>query len=278
MINQNNLREVLGLDSDLIEHDMNACIASAYYYREMQREASNYQQFSATLLRRAASHALLVMKDVEERDRLFQSAANAYRELQMPYGCMMLAFVKHENVDFSPYVRLLRENLETQDDQIESVLQHIYLLIASVHPRWSRQLAKANAQTREELNPYRQTTIGIPGIVIGDYLDLYDALQSLFNSNINRNVSLSRVRQALQPFITTYNKALERIREDQYHWERLAVPFHPAELDVFAVLLYTHKALKSVLNERISQDFFQYQYLSEQTLLLLEGILSDYIN
>lgn len=286
MVNDADLIQRLGIDPELIRRDLDSCYAAARYYGEMRREDSNNAAFAATLLRRAAAHSLLVMENQEDRDAVFLDAARAYRDLQMPYSFMLLVFVQRTKVDFFADDFFFTDRNEQSKEQINDLLQRVYLLLASTNRQWNRNWAYQSQSLREELEMYRQKPIGILGISIGSYLQLFDSLRAHATNDVSEegkrltDDNTDRwevIRRSLQPFLVSYDRALERVRQDRFHWERLAVPFHPAEIDILSVLLYVYKSMNARDDGRAVKNFIGSPLLSEQTRFLLDAILADYI-
>lgn len=270
MITSRNLRNILNLNSEFIENDLNASFAIASYNREMKNvnepQYSNYSKFAATLFRRAAAHSLLLNTLFEERDSLFWQATSAYIELGSPYSNMMNIFITgNRSQDILKYSRFTPNNENKEGDSIEIESQATYSLIANIFSQ--------DRELRRNLEIYRRTPIGVLGIPVGTYLNLYDALNSL--TVIERRST--KIEQAIYEFIGHYDRALPLARSNKYHWERLALPFHPAEPDIFSVLLYVHQALKAQGDKNSIKRYFRKNIFSEDTLFLLNGILADYL-
>jgi hypothetical protein len=83
----------------------------------------------------------------------------------------------------------------------------------------------------------QNSPIGVLGIPIGAYVDLSYALS-------RQDLSLTTILEVLLPFLVPYSTAIRRCMKDQYHWKRLAFPFHPAEPDVLSVLFCVEAALR----------------------------------
>ena len=281
MINKNDIIERLGLDPDIIERDLNACYASAKYYNEMKQQNNNNQAFAATLLRRAASHALLVEQDKDKCGRIFLDAARAYHDLNMPYSYMLLVFVQHTRVDFFADDYFFRNQPDIEN--INDILQRTYLLIASTNRQWNGEWSNNIPKLQEGLEPYRQKPIGILGLPIGNYIDLFVSLrehatqETLKRSNEPDSSQWLSIRRAMQPFLSAYDRSLQQIQQDNYHWKRLTMPFHPAEIDILSVMLYVHKSMRVKGDEMTIKDFINSQLLSEDARFLLNEILKDYI-
>jgi hypothetical protein len=87
---------------------------------------------------------------------------------------------------------------------------------------------------------FRGKHLGVFAIPLEQYLDLFDAL---YLATQELDMELHGVRQAVLPFIQTYSLALKRARRDTFHWQRLAMIFHPVEPDIVGLLAMTTWAL-----------------------------------
>jgi hypothetical protein len=79
--------------------------------------------------------------------------------------------------------------------------------------------------------------IGVLGIPVGAYMDLARTL-------MDPEPGVHRVTEMLLPFLVPYSSAIRRCMDDQYHWERMAFPFHPAEPDTLSVLFCVESTLR----------------------------------
>lgn len=84
-----------------------------------------------------------------------------------------------------------------------------------------------------------QDTIGILGLSIGPYLDVVDAMNPL----IKKKHQFGGVGFTI---IYVFSFSLKQAMQNKYHWKRLAMPFHPAEPDIFGILLLVNRAMKSM--------------------------------
>jgi len=83
------------------------------------------------------------------------------------------------------------------------------------------------------LEDYRRVPVGMLGIPVGNYLDLVDAINPLLRDQ-DKEVSFEA---ALFPFIGQFDEAIKQTMADAFHWQQLAFDFHPAEPDIFGVLM-----------------------------------------
>lgn len=266
MFKQGDLFERLGLDTDFIQRDLTASLAFADYYRHQDEEKRTKNlAFSATLYRRASAHSLLILPP-EDRANYFARCAEAYQAIGSPYFYMMAVFSK-EPLGFKDY-NIFEEidDLENSGD-IANILQQVYRLIASTDRERNYQLADVSYRLIKLLEPYQDKQIGILGIPIRHYISLFNAL-----NNYNRKKQKRNIRPLMQRFVRAYDDAIQQAMVNRYHWQRLAMPFHPAELDIFSVLLYINRAV----HPEQFREYLERSYMSSETRFLVNGILSDY--
>lgn len=298
--------ENLGLEVQRIERDINHCdgLGSAYLAEAIRREEpednQNYEEAnenqrdlmlmaSATNYRRAAAHSLL-LGNLNKSQNFFQKAGEAYARQKLPYALMMNLFNIHlrNGNNLNRYIFINGERYIFRDISFEEAenlphkLQFVYVLLSIIlppirfiddYPPVVRYLSPDELENiREKLGFYRNQPIGILGIPLGNYLDVYDAIyQNLDlsnNNNLNNQISLE---EAVFPFLNSYNNAIRLARQNSYHWKRLAMPFHPAEPDIFSILLI----IGTVMKRRQQSIFSTIERipLQQQTNIFLNGIL-----
>jgi hypothetical protein len=239
--------EALNLDAERIIWDRDFCadIAKVYDYtrtgEEDDKVRETAQAISATNYRRAAAHSLL-LGDRHRAEAYFLNAARTYNKLENPYALVMRAFTSQP----PRYGSYLDEQLRAQRDEGVAryfPFQSIYtLLVYSMRgyegedefddPEYMRSVW-------EDFEAYRARPIGILGLPLGSYLDL----TGYFDERLSRRgFSLA---ESLLPFVNAYNTAVRQTIQDRFHWRRLALPFHPAEPDIFGILLLVQSALRS---------------------------------
>ena len=230
------------LDSKTIERDLNVSRGIARIYQshleDKSESGSTGLAIAATYFRRAAADALLLGQYALAKD-LFLDAAFTYQKLRSPY-CVAMAALSSEGR--SETRRFVHAWLGSGDEQMppdRSYHQLAYVLIAQVTYRESLQLpSRLIKSVRQSLEPYRLRPIGVLGTSTGSVLDLFDSLDPDFGL---RRVDLD---EAFVPFLGGYNTAIRQAIQSRYHWERLALPFHPAEPDIYSVLILTDSALR----------------------------------
>ena len=225
-----NLLPEFGLDTKTIEVDRGFCAGLAAAYLRSAEVAKTRDQrdihlaAGATNYRRAGAHCIL-LGESEEASRLFEGARRAYSALGSPYSLLMSAFGTTSD-DF------VFERLHTEKQfNIPTRKQLVYALLFGA----ARGLSKEDepmSQLRAELRASHSSTIGVLGLRIGVYVDLFD--------NLNDD---NRLKESLLPFLVAFNSAIKWTRQNAYHWRNLAVPFHPAEPDIVGVLILVQRSL-----------------------------------
>lgn len=274
MITKGNLKE-MNLDPQRIERDMTVSRDLAVGYETLASkseglEAETAFAISASYFRRAAAHALLLGYYGSRGDRreinasdLFSRAASIYDRLSMPYA----HFISVLNVRSPSSFRGL-EQLEHPEDIRPEM---IYLLVAdAILPHNLNRHEQSNSEIiRRNLEAFRYHPIGLLGFPIGSYLDLVDSL--------DKDAAIRRVsfEEAALPFLEGYNSAMRQAIHNDYQWRRLSMPFHPAEPDVFAVLLTLDRAMQTSQRGSVL-DLVQSLPLASETKSFLNGILLDY--
>lgn len=224
--------EALGLDSTRIQiqRDVSTSIGEIYISKaESRRREQEWQMdyyAAATNFRRAAANSLL-LRETEQARRLFHAAALAYAKAGSAYG-VFLENLGEEDVDELPI-----------SEQRPRNGQDIFLLLGpkSIRNGLFRQ-TEQSAKHRLELEDYRSQRVGVLGIQVEVYLEIYD---SLTLATVEDESAM--LRQAILPLIASYANALRQCRRDRYHWNRMATPFHPIEPDVMAVMVGLDRAL-----------------------------------
>jgi hypothetical protein len=74
--------------------------------------------------------------------------------------------------------------------------------------------------------------------------------------------------------IRGYDSGVRQATQDRYHWSRLALPFHPAEPDVFGALLLVQSAVTN--SDQSLMEVVDGLPLAPETHMLLKGVLRLY--
>jgi hypothetical protein len=233
-----NFLKEFNLDPELIgrDRDMSAGLAKAHERLSQEvRKDDKERRFihlmsSATEYRRAGAHSVL-LSDRKTAIVMFHRAGQLYFAARRPYALMMfscsegdLGSVLASAHDFGGIDGIERTQLS-------------YLLLASAAGR-----EKRDRETFERINTVlaasQTAPIGVLGIPVGAYIDLANAL-------VVDELSLPRMAETLLPFLVPYGTAIRRCMEDEYHWQRMAFPFHPAEPDILGVLFCVEATMRS---------------------------------
>lgn len=238
-----NLLEELHLDRDVIlrDRDISRDLARAF---ERDSDGLNSRLAAATEHRRAAAHSVLL----SDRDQAVHSFANAgrlYCAAGNAYGLMMFTCGGVSPSD----LRAVASEFKLFDRESPERLQTIHLLVAAAAGGWDRSM---------DINPEAVVAgslgspIGTLGMTVGQSLELAKALSNSRSRADSRNLpsKLVAINQekasredpsetlsaALLPFVTAHSEAMRRAMRNSYHWQRMLLPFHPAEPDILAAV------------------------------------------
>jgi len=241
------------------ERDAAASIGRAYRdtkaFSDADRELLQYA--AATQFRRAGAHSLL-LDDVKRAREQFHEAAKIYFESRIAYGSLI------ERLAYSEPAPPLER------DEVHVRASDAFYLWDSAASR-DRNI-EINMSLRRRLEPYRADAIGVFGIPAGVYLDVYDAVRRA--QDLKREVGLSLIAEAALPLLSAYEVAVRRARADHFHWQRLAMPIHPVEPDVVALLVALDSSMKQ-METSVSAVIGRIP-LSEDTNSLLRESLREY--
>jgi hypothetical protein len=184
---------------------------------------------SATEYRRAGAHSIL-LSDRKMSAEMFDLAGRTYARMRRPYSLMMFACATGIDNDSDS---LLGQSVSV-DDIEWTQLPYAVLTQATVEKQPRQKEMRA---ARARLVGSQTSPVGVLGIPIGAYLDLAHVLES-------PEPPLRGLDEALLPFLGPYSIALRRCMQDEFHWQMMAFPFHPAEPDVLSVLFCVETALR----------------------------------
>jgi hypothetical protein len=208
---------------DVSAHIGHAFLASIK--RSEKREGIEQEGIiAATYFRRAAANSVL-LDDFSLASELFGEAARCYQHARMPYGIVMEALSGRQTNDWS-----WQATGESPQD--------VYTLMAELGKKMRPYDSLQKA--RHQLDEFRGERLGVFAHSLDQYLDLFDAV---YMSTKNGKERIHTLREALLPFVQTYSSALQRAKRDKFHWQRLAMIFHPVEPDVIGLLVLTNNAI-----------------------------------
>ncbi|HYX30045.1 MAG TPA: hypothetical protein VE863_16005 [Pyrinomonadaceae bacterium] len=246
----------LGLDPELcsIQTEMLTGFAKAYLGEAETTEDMDSAELlslaAATNFRRAGSNSLLLDRTQDAKSFFYQSA-QAYGQARLPYA----AFIS--NLASEPYwFKLPERGITESADPTE-----VFLL-------WGDQsLENRNeaGRIRHIAESLRTRRIGLLGLEVGIYLDLFDAAVG--------DTSYTQLAESLLPVMSAYSLGVRQAHQDQYHWRKLAIPFHPAEPDILALLVALDRRL--VIRKRSIASFLKTIPLAWESLSLIRGALEQ---
>jgi hypothetical protein len=271
----------LNLDYKWVERDLQLSqeLADGYNILAHHSEGSKREEtflVSASFYRRAAAHALLLGQygyrgpygpaGAADVNKLFTAAIDAYQTAGTPYSSFLCIFSPNIYPNES-FVTNWLDHLARAESDWHPQLVYLLLYSAVFLPKW-RPDNDVLYSIRQGMELYRIEPIGVLGTPISYYLDLIDAM--------NARTDVDAIEQAISPFLSQYDFAIRQAQKNVYHWQRLAMPFHPAEPDLVGVMLYTNRFLYSLRSRRSVLDMIQESRMEHQTMSLLYGILSHY--
>lgn len=224
-----------GLDAESIARDREMSAGLAKGHQRAASEAGNdedrwfaHMMAAATEYRRAGAHSIL-LSDREPCGEMFGQAGRVYGTMKRPYALMMFWCAQEMNE------AIIRGREFGSLEEIDRTQLSYLLLTSTANPEtWNAERHEAMI---ERLAGSQNSPIGVLGIQVGAYMDLSYALT-------RPEVSESSILESLLPFLLPYSTAVRRGMEDEYHWQRMAFPFHPAEPDVLSVLFCVEAALR----------------------------------
>jgi hypothetical protein len=260
----------LHLRPERIVRDLDICIGLAKTYQQRSADTTEgvtiAQSVSATYFRRAAANALLLGRYADATE-LFLEATFVYRDLGLPYS-VVVAALSSEGRGVTEQLTYSWLGAHNHHEITESAVPQLaYVVLAQLTSAKSRQTTiKQLASVRRDLDPYRLRPLGALGISVGTFLDLFDSLVPEIGQS---KIDLS---EAISPFFSAYNAAIRHTIQNHYHWERLALPFHPADPDIYGVLTLTNSALQMHRDVTL-QRFIEKAAIARESKYLLSTIL-----
>jgi transcriptional regulator with XRE-family HTH domain len=231
----------LGIDLELATRDLDFHRGVARGYLSQQEHIQRPEKwesiaFAATAFRRAGSNALL-LDQAELARELFADSAKCYDRLRRPYSAMMWALARNLGAALKSSETSLRDFIQSEGRYPSDRFgQLTYSLLVEGAGRTVEPLSRTNQEftgrfrrTASELAALSTSPLGIMGLPIASHLHLAASMEEQADPH--------DVQYFLSPFLNAFELALETARSKQYHWQRLLMPFHPAEPDIIAVLV-----------------------------------------
>ena len=263
----------LRLNPKKIALDLNISSGLARAYLQSAEDSHEDEvravSIAATYFRRAGANALLLGR-YSEAKALFFNATDAYQRLDMPYS-VVVATLSSEGRSYTQ--RLAHKWLARNEERkiVERAIPQLaYVVIAELAFIESSQRSFDRVvNIRNSLDPYRLRPLGVLGISVGQLLDLFDSLIPNMERRRKRRIDLG---EALSPLWNLYNTAIRQTLQNHYHWERLALPFHPADPDTYGMLILTNSALQ-IHRDVTIQGFIEQAEIAGESKYLLNTIL-----
>lgn len=229
------------LDPEIIslEHRFTKGLGTAHLQAAQEFEDPlrrfDHRAFAATNFRRAAADAVL-LNDFDSAQNLFVQAGKVYSTMRMPYALLMFELAGATEIAEDFCGDLMEHEWQSKEQyQTRINKQHVYTLLF-----YTAEIGGWNGGFPErilsEFESSRPAPVGVLGLPVGAYLNLSSALLEGEQTSIE---------EALLPFLTAYNSAILQASASVHHWRQMALPLHPAEPDLLAVLVLSHIALQS---------------------------------
>lgn len=260
----------LRLKPERLIRDLDVSMGLARTYQqhsEGRRENEPHAlSIAATYFRRAAANALLLGRYADAKG-LFLEAAFAYHTLGLPYS-VVVAALSSEGRSITEHLTFGWLGAYADHEIVErAVPQLAYVFLAQLPFVESRRMPFDRlVSVRRSLDPYRLRPLGVLSVSVGTLLDLFD---SLVPNMGQRRIDLA---EAMAPFFGAYNAAIRQTMQNHYHSERLALPFHPAEPDIYGVLTLIDSALQT-RHDFTLQRFIEQAAIGRESKYLLSTIL-----
>ncbi len=263
------LRELRLIPESIVRDlDISVGLARTYQQRTEDRREDETDALSvaATYFRRAAANALLLGRYADAKG-MFLEAAFAYQRLGLPYSVVVAALSSDGRSVIERFTDGWLSAYTDHEVAERAVPQLAYVVLAQTTLAESRQVSFDRVVSlRRSLDPYGLRPLGILGVSVGTLLDLSDSLVSDIGQ---RQIDLA---EAMAPFLGMYNAAIRQRTQNHYHWERLALPFHPADPDIYGVLTLTNSALQ-MRRDVTLQRFIEQAAIARESKYLLSTIL-----
>jgi hypothetical protein len=277
------LLDELEIDVEAVKWDADSSVGVGRHYvseaenaaESGEGDAETKYLAAATAFRRAACH-YLTLDEPGEAASLFYRAATAYYRGGNAYAYLLaglgngFAGLENGEKEFlssrSYFDRFGRGdandnavNLAASDADpfpprvtANSIYAALDLVRQSDYRAERRRAESLTIPQAERFEPKRSRGLGTLGLPLDAYLNLAQFTvrippESKVRIRDDRFDSVyEEAPQALAPFLTAYSDALTRAQRNQYHWQRLAMPFHPAEPDILSPLVMLRQPLETI--------------------------------
>ncbi len=196
-----------GIDLERLHRQREVLVHLGLVYRNEAKSSEKVEVHELLLLAAATNYRRAGAR------KYFYEACTIYRTLKSPYAFLL------ENLSE-------RNSAERAWSEEISEVNSVYYLWRSFDVKAVQTLEVS----REPLESFRTKRIGVLGIELGAYVDLFESVS-------NKESKDDQIRETLLPILTTYALAVKRAMRDRYHWTRSIAAFHPAEPDVLALLV-----------------------------------------
>jgi len=213
--------------------------------------------YVATALRFAAQYALVV--DPQRAAALLRRAADAYLDLGVSYGYLLLATVDPDAVAqrmFSERARAAAMHAHDERPLAAAAAVHpaqlTYLLLAMSSDRIiASELQGPRRALRERLGAHGTAVVGPQSLPLAIYVTFCDELLRLSEGDSTQN-AVQSVEPIIAPLMRMgrgYEDGIRDARINQYLWDRLQAPVDIVDLDIVGMTV-----LAKVAMERAGMD------------------------
>jgi hypothetical protein len=228
------ISDQLGIDTGIIEWELLSSLGTAKIYRERANQDSPSAQrehlISATNYRIAGANSLL-LGSIDNARKHFHNSAFEYLAAGSSYGLLIDNLGYSDNIKNYSNIGSIRE---------ETDVFNMWPMLLNISTHFDNRKGPINWDYwNENIVNFRNEPVGLLGLPVNVYINLFKSLALAGNRNNKSNeINIyEEIAAALFPFANAYSLALDRARSDEYHWTQLAMPFHPVEPEMMAVLI-----------------------------------------
>lgn len=225
----------LGIEQEVVQLQLEASLGIARYYNRLAKsDTLNLDEVETSNLIaaanfRTAGENLLWLNNTKKAQYCFKRSADSFLSAGSSYGYQIANLGPNgHDINISP-PQSYQQGLD------------VFALWPEVLSNEFNYLYSTNEYDYGNINMFRGEPVGMLGIPTALYLNLFKAITSISKDPDSKSMML---QQALYPFVYAYSTALIQARSDEYHWTRLAMPFHPFESEIMSVIVGTQRALK----------------------------------